>query len=577
MRLIALFLVLLVARSLVVEVLSLRAPIFGEHNWRQSESFATAWSFVHESGNFFLPRIDERDDLDGVMGMEPPIYAYLVSIFMRILGDGVPLARAIACGAVLYGLLSFARIVAREESRLHALGFATAAALSPLLLVESRAVQPDAFCAGLLLAAAASFRAYALTERRRDYVIGVVLATLGVLAKSPFVCALPAMWLFTIGPGRRLVSWRSFRLGLPIALVPIPPSIAWYRWALYLTHRHADGNTKFTTELKLESILPSLKSIQYREHIFRFIVPSYALAWVLLPAVVAGIYGVFTVRRHRALGVPMLAWLAGGLSLMLVAAERLWSHWYYATVIVMPLTYFAAVGLGTLLEAVRDWRRASTPQLAMAAAVASGLVAALLFAQLRPLVPAGSKELATVNSLLFTSPRGVLRLAALFPIAGVLVVVALRVRAFVPSLVPSAIVAVPLVGALYLAQRDAFAMIDYHDGLPAAWRREERDVAEMRTLADTYSTRQDIFIAATERNPYILHRFRRVGYVPEPDDLSKLGIGYFIKHGARFWLDESPANAPDGGYPTLGVAGGWRMRCIDPKGCSPRTPGAVSR
>ena len=61
---------------LVVQASTLGAPINGEHNWRQADTYSVAYNFLHERAGFFYPRIDWAGEGSGIMGMETPIYTY---------------------------------------------------------------------------------------------------------------------------------------------------------------------------------------------------------------------------------------------------------------------------------------------------------------------------------------------------------------------------------------------------------------------------------------------------------------------------------------------------------------------
>src|SRR5437899_2398708 len=84
---------------------SLAVPILGEHNWRQADTYSVAYNFLHESADFFHPRIDWANNRSGIQGMEAPIYPYLAFLAMLVFGDSARVARVVAWLLCALGVL----------------------------------------------------------------------------------------------------------------------------------------------------------------------------------------------------------------------------------------------------------------------------------------------------------------------------------------------------------------------------------------------------------------------------------------------------------------------------------------
>lgn len=82
--------------NLVLHLPFVHLPPAGNHMWRQCNTIAVAKNFAYENSNIFKPRIDRRNETNGVTGMPFPIYEWTLGIGIKIFGFSDVLVRLYA-------------------------------------------------------------------------------------------------------------------------------------------------------------------------------------------------------------------------------------------------------------------------------------------------------------------------------------------------------------------------------------------------------------------------------------------------------------------------------------------------
>jgi hypothetical protein len=549
------------------QLLSLMVPILGEHNWRQADTYSVAYNFLHESADFFHPRIDWANDRSGIMGMEAPIYPFLIFLAMSVFGDAAQVARVVAWSLSALGLFFFARYLRPRDRTSVALGALLMFFFSPMGLFEFRQIQPDGPMVALLMIAAACLHQFARSDKRAWFAAGLAVYTLAALAKLPALAAGPAMWLFSWTakptPLRRIVM-----RGVWFAL-PVLAAVAWNAWARHLNQTYNGGETYFAIDFSLEGMLADGTNRDQLRHLFASLLPCYVANWALFPAVLVG-FGLGFEPENRPLAAPMAAWFAGAALFLAAFSSRLHSHWYYAVVIFPPVLYFGALGLGRLI----DLASARPPPLPLSHWAAAVLVPALALA---PVVGGKARELSETpggtSFPAFTTWIGELPLALLLVLfalaAGTL---KLRARKHRPYLW---LVVVLAAGAPALARAG-------HDTIEAfKWRSREsewstahRAWADLHAAVNRYSTRQQRFVVDGS-NPWYLHLPLRKGWNVGSHELSANGPDWFRERGARFLIHYLDAGSKPPGLKReqlLAKGEKWELYCLAEAGCPPLPP-----
>ncbi len=538
-------------------------PVVGEHNWRQADTYSIAFNFVHESPDFFHPRIDWSRGRSGVMGMEAPIYPFLCSIAMRVFGDAPAIARLVSWVLFALGVGMAARSLRPRSKRSVAVGFVVMALTSPMMLFESRQIQPDAAMVAFLMIAAALFHESSKSNARKTFGLGLAAYTVAVLTKSPALCIAPALWMLSWSGGA-ITRARVVSRGLWF-LVPLFAFAAWSEWSKHLDATYAAGEAYFWTGFEWSRVIADVQNQDLVRNVLLRIVPGYAVSWVLFPAVLAGIVLGFE-RENRPIAIPMLLWLAIGVAFCVAFSGRVRTHWYYALIVAPPLAYLGALALGRLFDLMRALDRPSFVSMWAAAFVLLALVTSpLAGGPLRSLgdVP-GASDFPSFTT--WVGESGLLALA-LFEAIAVAVT-------FVPRFphARAAYVGLVVLGcglALPRAWHDAREALLWRARAPE-WQRVEADAAELRRAVDAVSTRSDLFVVDGE-NPWYLHLALRKGWVHEPHELDRARLAAYAARGARFFVhftDHGEVPAGVRGRAPLARGERWQLHCIDPGGCN---------
>jgi len=540
----------LVAACVILAIWQLRSldvPILGDHNWRQSDTYSVAYNFLHESANFFHPRIDWSHGRSGIMGMEAPILPYLISGAMTVFGDHASVGRWVVWLLFALSLYFFGRYLIPKGNRGVVLGLLVMTAFSPMALSEFRQIQPDGPMVALMVMAAASFHQFGRTDRRKWLVAGLALYSVAVLIKSPAIVAGPAMWLFMLTPKR--VTIRIAVIRAAWLLVPIAAWLAWNAWAKHLNNTFNDGEVYFAIEFNLKEMLKDLTNGGQIRHVFGYILPVYMTNWVLFPAVLAGLVLGFE-KDNRPIAIPMLAWLLGAALFLGMFSSRLGAHWYYALVALPPVLYFGALSIGRLLTlAARpmfESRLQPPPLPEDATPLQTRWVAFFLLPTLAlaPLIGGRLRALMEAPAAAGNGPSGTwltesgllgLLLIQTLAVAAVLVPRAQasqRARSFA-RFFPLALLVVGVVG-LSRAHHDAREVFRFRT-LEPQWATIEARLAAIRSEVDRFSTREDLFVVDVG-NPWYLHVPLRKGWAEHTHEIDELGLGHYTSRGARFLI-----------------------------------------
>ncbi|RZK45561.1 MAG: phospholipid carrier-dependent glycosyltransferase, partial [Hymenobacter sp.] len=180
------------------------APFFGlppasVHVWRQCNTMAVARNFAEESMNILRPRVDRRNDTDGVTGMQFPSYEWLVAGSYRLLGFHEFLPRVINWLISLAGIVAFYHLV-RQISGVAWLGAVGAWCLawSPEVYYHGLNALPDILALTSYVAGLLWFARWRQAPRPAWLAASLLAITLAGLTKLQFLAAGFPMAVFVV-------------------------------------------------------------------------------------------------------------------------------------------------------------------------------------------------------------------------------------------------------------------------------------------------------------------------------------------------------------------------------------------
>jgi hypothetical protein len=554
----------MVLRLVVAQAGTLVLPIQGEHGWREAVTYSVAYNFTHESFDFFHPRLDITRGRTGINGMEAPVVPFAIGAAMRLFGDAPAVGRVVVWLSGLAGLAAMLGLLRRFRSPALLVAFPLAFFLSPMALFELRQIQPDGVAEMLSAASALFFLRFAEHERRRDYALGMLLFTLGVLAKGPALVLAPAMWWFACAD--RSLSTRELARRAAPFVVPAALLVAWAAWAHHLTSAFGGGVGEVAIDLDTKRILREAGNQDALGNLFGFVYSSYVSNWVLFPALLAGIVLAMEPPTRR-VSAAFLAWLLLGSIYLASYSWRLYTHMYYADIVLVPVTYFTAFALAAVVRLFSRETRAPPVVASWSAVVVLISLAAARF------VGGPAKELSDVVEAADPHPESSWMSTWHLVLLLCLVLGAMLVAAQVSKSVLrwASVLLLPVAAFVGIgrADHDAREVLRWRARTFETAQWKERWIGTLRPLVDRYSTRADLFVV-DNNNPFWLYLPLRKGWTTEVDELEDSSFFEYRQAGARFFLsynDRSPPRRMRS--PLLGATPYFKLYCLDENGCSP--------
>lgn len=337
-RVVGLVFMALIGTLFFWQLRSCMMPIMGEHDWRQSDTYAVLYWFHVHGWDFFHPEIDWAKGRSGVMGMEAPVFQTIGYLFSLVVGISPQLLRWIQVSMFICCSGFFLSSVKQQYPWMMGtslLMFLLSIMMSPLGIYELRAIQPDPFYASLLLGSLAALIRFksetgeAFWNTHRWYFLGLLLATFAVLSKSPAWLITPALALYLLPNPFRSKASQWVRATL-LVLVPGVVFFCWQQWGKHLNTTFNGGEVYFATAFDLEKVKQNLKSFPQLHHLFVNLYGGYFFNWTLFPLGLLGIV-VGLDKKTRDLGMAAVAWLMLQTVFMMSFSDRMQSHWYYGS------------------------------------------------------------------------------------------------------------------------------------------------------------------------------------------------------------------------------------------------------
>ncbi|HCP48469.1 MAG TPA: hypothetical protein DIU15_20700 [Deltaproteobacteria bacterium] len=366
-------LLVLLLLGVLLRLPSLAAPPLDSHHVRQADTASIARNMLRHGVDLLGPRIDWAGPEAGTVESEFPLYASGVALLWKLTGVtyvfDYRLPRLLSIAGWLLGGIALFRWV-RRRLRGPPWLYLILYTLSPLAIVFSRNIQPDALAVGLLLLALE--RADACDEQGRaglgSAALSVVLGALAVACKGTLAFHALLIPALIVARSRRLF----WALGAGLVLIVLPAF--WYWHAHFVLG--AEGATFGIWGSKAHkwgSLAVWLDPMTWRAILGAFIVQTVSPIGVVL--VILG--------ARRAVGQPEMGPFALALVLGLVAAvtvaEGFRLHNYYQLMLVPFCSVLVGLGISDLLERLRAPALERRVRLAALATLAGVVLLSLLW------------------------------------------------------------------------------------------------------------------------------------------------------------------------------------------------------
>ncbi|MBX2841208.1 MAG: glycosyltransferase family 39 protein [Flammeovirgaceae bacterium] len=212
-------------------------PLEIAHNWRESIGTMVARNFLEVDANFLFPRLDFNGSKDGVVGMEFPIYNYLIFLWSKVFGYSHLAGRLINLIISSIGIFCFYQIIKIYYKEKTAF-YSGIILLSSVWFYYSRKIIPETFAASLVIIGLYFGLNYLYKkEKTIDFVLFMLLAILGVLSKVSAICLLGICAIPFLD--RKVPLIRKIAISICGFLLIFFVGWWYYYWNPYLTETYA--------------------------------------------------------------------------------------------------------------------------------------------------------------------------------------------------------------------------------------------------------------------------------------------------------------------------------------------------
>ncbi|MCB2380004.1 glycosyltransferase family 39 protein [Hymenobacter sp. BT635] len=340
--------------------LLLHLPFFNQppnsvHVWRQSNTMAVARNLYEEDMNLLRPRVDRRNESDGVTGMQFPSYEWLVAGSYKMLGFHEAIPRVVTWLIFAAGVVAFFGLVRLlTGSRWLAAVGAWGLSWSPELFYHSINALPDILALSAAMAGLYFFLRWYRERAGLHFWLSLLLTTLAGLTKLQYlVIGFPIAVLILRDLWQRRLTWRRDAAPLALfALVTVGCTLAWYAYALRLIEE--SGLADFGLELRPATDLGV--AIKTLTHNIISDIPELLINYGNTGLLLIGLFAIWRGRYYRnAWFGPVLVWALALLAYHLIELRQMSVHQYYMLPYLPVLLLPVVIGAGWLARRPR-WR-----------------------------------------------------------------------------------------------------------------------------------------------------------------------------------------------------------------------------
>lgn len=102
---------LFLSLNLLLHLPFLSLPPSGTHAWRQCNTMAMSRNFAEEGMDLTQPKIDRRNETNGITGSHFPLYEWCLAALSKVFGFSDTLARVFSLLIFTFGMLAFYQLL----------------------------------------------------------------------------------------------------------------------------------------------------------------------------------------------------------------------------------------------------------------------------------------------------------------------------------------------------------------------------------------------------------------------------------------------------------------------------------
>lgn len=324
------------------------------HQGAQCDRACVAWNYYHEDMNFFLPRVSEDRQSEGITGMEFPIIPYTVALLYKVFGPHDFIYRLLLYILVSLGVFHAWKITGLfMQQNLQRLLLVFGWYCSPILVFYTPNFLADAGAMAFVMMAwyHLLLRIYGIEPARNLRRFALWMSLAGLLKVSFLIYGIAGFLL--------LFLWRFFK-NQPLQIVftqrdflwmtsPFIPVTAWYGYSGWLTRKTSNMHflqsmnpAKSLTEFfqNSQNALNNWDESMYKSGFFSFFL-------VILIVIL-----VFRMRESLLPGLAAAIMLAGFGSIWMLFNRQFLYHDYYF-ILIFPALFFGWLFLQQLFQEQR--------------------------------------------------------------------------------------------------------------------------------------------------------------------------------------------------------------------------------
>jgi 4-amino-4-deoxy-L-arabinose transferase-like glycosyltransferase len=158
------------------------APLEPASTWRQCDVLMIARNFYEIDSNILYPRVDLAGNSEGIVGVEFPIYNYLIYLLSILFGFEDWYGRIINLVATSFGAFYFYKLISRNFNEEHAF-YSTILLLVTGWFSFARVTLPDTFAASICIVSLHFAFNYFEKGKLKDLLLFTLMASVGCLSK----------------------------------------------------------------------------------------------------------------------------------------------------------------------------------------------------------------------------------------------------------------------------------------------------------------------------------------------------------------------------------------------------------
>lgn len=311
---------------------------------------AVARNFYEGDMNILRPRVDRRNDTDGVTGMQFPSYEWLVAGSYKAFGFHEALPRLLNWLIYMAGVVAFYFLVRYITGTVWLAGVgAWGLAWSPEMYYHGINALPDVLALTAYLAGLAWFARWYSTRATGALLLSLLAVTLAGLTKLQFLAAgFPIAVFVGFDLFRNRLTNREIFLLMAYAVIAVGIPLCWYAYALQLIE--TSGLTDFGIEFRpAPDVMTGLAII--KRNVLSDL-PELLLGYGTLGLFVAGLWHLIQrAPTQHPWFWPGVIWSLGISTYYLIELAQMRVHTYYLLPII-PVLLLVAVWGAAQLQAI---------------------------------------------------------------------------------------------------------------------------------------------------------------------------------------------------------------------------------